>query len=201
MNADRINLRLVDLLQKDARQSISELSRQLGRSESTIRERLASLERGGAVRRYEAIVDPRWLGYEVRAIVRADPPEPASPNLAKDLASIPNVVMAMATTGDRPLRIHLVARNLADLERVVEERLGPLGLRRVETGAVMQWLVEPRPPSVPVEVATNGFSNGVHGHSSNGFRPAASVASADVGVGAGTGSAPAHASLTSSFTK
>lgn len=144
MELDRTNVRLLELLQKDARTTISELARTLNRAESTMRERVASLEKRGFITGYRAVVDPLKIGYRVHALIRADCDMRLIPELAKRLHAIPNVVRAHMTTGPKPLRIEVLADDLAQLEQMVEKRIAPLQLRDIEIGLVVQSLVENR---------------------------------------------------------
>lgn len=144
MELDRTNVRLLELLQKDARTTISELARTLNRAESTMRERVASLEKRGFITGYRAVVDPLKIGYRVHALIRADCDMRLIPELAKRLHAIPNVVRAHMTTGPKPLRIEVLADDLGQLEQMVEKRIAPLQLRDIEIGLVVQNLVDTR---------------------------------------------------------
>ncbi|MGQ0535939.1 MAG: Lrp/AsnC family transcriptional regulator [Methanobacteriota archaeon] len=142
---DRTNLRLLELLQKDARTSIIELARAVGRAESTVRERIAAMEREGILRGYRAVVDAERLGFRARAFVHADVDQRRVPDLAGRLAAIPNVTGAWLTTGPRPLVFEVVAENSSRLLQVLEDRVAPLELSRVEVDMVLGTMVEPRP--------------------------------------------------------
>lgn len=145
---DSTNLRLLDLLQKDARTSIIDLARAVDRAESTVRERIAGMEREGVLRGYRALVDPEKLGYKARAIVRADCDLRRLPELQKRLAAIPQVTSVSLGTGPKPLLIELLAESLPRLEQVLEERIAPLELDSLETSLVLRTLVEPRPLAI-----------------------------------------------------
>lgn len=145
---DRTNLNLLDLLQKDARTSIIDLSRAVNRAESTVRERITALEREGILKGYRALVDPEKLGFHAQAILRADCDLRHVPDLAKRLEGIPQVTGAMLTTGAKPLVVHVMSENLPRLEQVLEKRMAPLELERIEAALVVHTLVEPRPISL-----------------------------------------------------
>lgn len=151
---DSTNLRLLELLQEDARTSIIDLARAVDRAESTVRERIAALEREGVLLGYRALVDPEKLGHRARAVVRAGGDRRRFLELAKRLAAIPNVVGAQLTTGPKPLLIEIVAESLPRLEQVVEERLAPLELEGLEMQVVLRAVVGPRP--LPVHAAPAG---------------------------------------------
>jgi Lrp/AsnC family leucine-responsive transcriptional regulator len=154
---DRTNLQLLELLQTNARASISDLARVVNRGESTVRERIASLERDGVLQGYRALVDTNRLGYQARALLRAACDPRQVPQLVKKLEAIPNVTNAMLTTGSKPLYVEVVTSDLAGLEQLLEQRIAPLELQSLETGVVLQSIVDQRPvpslmgqPAVPL---------------------------------------------------
>lgn len=148
MALDRVNARLLEILQKDARTSVSDMARILQRAESTTRERLAVLEKRGFVQRYEAVVDPAKIGYGIQAFLRADFDMADLPELGRRLRGVPNVLSAHLTTGPKPIRIDVVAKDLGALEELVSKHIAPLHLRDIEIRLIVQKLVEPRPPPV-----------------------------------------------------
>jgi Lrp/AsnC family leucine-responsive transcriptional regulator len=156
---DSTNLRLLALLQDDARTSIIDLARAVDRAESTVRERIAAMERSGLLRGYRALVDPERLGYRAHAVVRADCDLRKLPELARRLAAVPQVTSAMLTTGQKPLVVELLAESLPRLEHALEERLAPLDVQAPEVGLVLRQLVEPRPaqPRGPVAEPPQGI--------------------------------------------
>lgn len=145
---DRINLQIIDRLLADARASIVDIADTVDRAESTVRERVDRLERDGIIQGYRARIAPERVGFDVAGRVRADCDRTKIPDLARELSKIPNVTRAVLTTGDHPLAIDLAARDLVELERLLERRLSPLGLMGQKLEAVVRTLVEDRP--VPV---------------------------------------------------
>jgi len=152
MQLDRTNLMILDALQQNGRLSVSDLARLLGRGESTVRDRLVSLQRNGLLQGFRAIVDPAGLGYPVQAIVRARCEGRQTAELARMLQAIPEVVGAWFCTGPHPVRIEVRCRSLEDLGSLMEDRLVPLGLKGVEVVIMLQTLVEPRP--VPAQAGS-----------------------------------------------
>lgn len=142
---DRTNLYLLELLQKDARMSIIDLSRAVNRAESTVRERITAMEREGILRGYRALVDSEKLGFHAHALLRADCDLRHVPDLAKRLEAIPQVTAAFLTTGAKPLVVQVMAENLPRLEQMLEKRMAPLELERIEAALVVHTLVDQRP--------------------------------------------------------
>jgi Lrp/AsnC family transcriptional regulator, leucine-responsive regulatory protein len=66
---DRIDLRLLDLLQDNARTSQHDLAVAVGLSSPAVAERIRKLEDRGALRGYTAVLDARTLGRDVTAFI------------------------------------------------------------------------------------------------------------------------------------
>ena len=127
---------------------MAELARAVGRGESTVRERVAALEERKVILGYHANVNPVALGHTVRAIIRAESTLKVTGALGPQLAAIPNVISAHTTTGAKPIRIEVVAGDLADLERLMRQRIANLPLTDLEVTVVLDTLVPHRP--IPV---------------------------------------------------
>lgn len=144
MRIDALNLRILALLQKDARTTVMEIARTVGRAESTIRERVASLERDGVILGYRAELDQGALGNHVRVLLRAECPAGRRKEFAERLAALPYVVAAHVTTSPRSLFVEFLLPGLDEFFRLVEERLEPMGLRSHEADVVVHTLVASR---------------------------------------------------------
>ncbi len=70
MDADEKDLRLLALLQRDARLSYRELAKRAKMSVLTVMKRVKALEREGIIRSYAARIDFEMLGYDVHAMIK-----------------------------------------------------------------------------------------------------------------------------------
>ncbi|RLF13950.1 MAG: Lrp/AsnC family transcriptional regulator [Thermoprotei archaeon] len=66
---DELDIKILNLLQRNGRASITDIANTLKKPRSTIRERILRLERSGYIRGYRAVVDPEKLGYRYLALV------------------------------------------------------------------------------------------------------------------------------------
>ena len=62
MPIDRVDREILAELQKDGRQTITELSEKVRMSISRCQRRLRELERAGVIRGYKAVLDPEAMG-------------------------------------------------------------------------------------------------------------------------------------------
>ena len=70
MDIDRIDRKILDVLQREGRISITELAERIGLSTSPCSERVRRLERAGVIRGYSATVDPAALGRPLLVFVQ-----------------------------------------------------------------------------------------------------------------------------------
>lgn len=159
---DRVNAALLDLLQKNGRMNFADLARGVKRGESTVRERIASLEARGVIKGYRAVVDRSKLGYRVHALVRGEAPLNSITKVSEKLLAIPSIVRAHLTTDPRPIILEVVAADLDEFGKLMEQKLAPSGLTNMDVSMVIQGLLEER--SVPVPVMMDGVGGGGPGN-------------------------------------
>lgn len=143
---DETNLRILQLLQDNARMSLVDVAKAVGRSESTVRERVGSMELAGVLLRYEARVDWEQAGLPASAVIRANCDMARLREVAEHLAAIPNVTRALLTTGPKPILVLLRVRDVKHLHQILTERIAPGDLSEVETEIALDTLVDRRPP-------------------------------------------------------
>lgn len=163
---DEVNQQLLHILVQRGRTTLCELAAAVGRSESSVRERVAALERRGVVTGYEARIDWAQAGLPLVAVVEGYCPPARTAEIAGRLGRVPNLVDAVLTTGlpnvvaiVRARDMHDVRKNLAwlassglrdigvrvTIERFVAERqpVGLLGQRHEQAAR------DARPPPLP----------------------------------------------------
>jgi len=130
---DATDRALLVALQRDARRPVAELARAINLSASATAERLRRLQESGVVTGTRAVVDPVRAGYPIMAFVRLNYPLSNYGPFHEVLDTTPELLEAHHVTGDDCFIIKAVARDMADLERLVG-RLSALG--RVTTNVV-----------------------------------------------------------------
>ena len=66
---DDLDKKLITILQDDARVSASEISRKSGYNENTVRYRIERLKKGGVIKEFTALLNPRMIGLPIAAIM------------------------------------------------------------------------------------------------------------------------------------
>lgn len=89
---DSIDLKILGLLQEDARRSNAEIGRRVGLVPSAIFQRLRKLEKKGIIEGYEPRLDPATIGLSLTAFVYVKTDEPiGSRDTALQLAKLSEV--------------------------------------------------------------------------------------------------------------
>src|SRR4030095_933290 len=121
--ADQTNIKILYLLQKNPRMSISELARLIKMSNPAAKERVVRLEEGGIISGYRLELDPKELGYTVTAFVRVRPAPGQLPKIAELARQIPEVAECHRVTGEDCFILKLYLREIASLDRILDRFL------------------------------------------------------------------------------
>ena len=106
--------------------TVAELARAINLSASATAERLRRLHDNGVITGYTAVVDPAVLGYTITAFVRLAYRSGNYRPFDDLTSSTPEIVEAHHVTGDDCFILKVLARSMADLERITG-RLATLG--------------------------------------------------------------------------
>ena len=117
---DDLDRRLLQLALTEPRLGVLETSRRLGIARGTAQARLARLERDGVLS-WEPTVAPTGLGFAVTAFATLEVHQGHGIAAISDhLRSIPEVLEAHTTSGQGDVLCRIVARDHADLQRVLD---------------------------------------------------------------------------------
>jgi DNA-binding Lrp family transcriptional regulator len=118
---DPLDRALLRLLLDEPRLGVLETSRRLGVARGTTQARLTRLERAGVLRDWAPTVDPAGLGFAVTAFTTLEVHQGRGiRQISEHLRSIPEVLEAHTTSGQGDLLCRIVARDHADLQRVLD---------------------------------------------------------------------------------
>lgn len=126
MALDKIDIAILDTLQRDGRISNAALADKVGLSQSACSRRLDSLEASGVIRGYHAHLSDAALGHRMTAIVHISLSGQFEKSLAEFEAAVkrcPNVLSCHLMSGEYDYILRVSARDLADYERIHKEWL------------------------------------------------------------------------------
>ena len=125
---DDFDLKLLDALQRDGRQTNYDLADLAGLSASQCSRRRAALEEDGVIEGYHAKLSPEKLGLKVQVFVQvtlATHSPDNSKRFAKLIGELDEVQEAYALTGEADYLLKLVVEDLQALSRILNDVLLP----------------------------------------------------------------------------
>ena len=147
---DRIDLRLLELLQADGRRPYAELGAEVGISGPSAHERVKKLEGRRVIRGYTAVVAPDTLGYGVLAFTwLTQAPGTGAHDLTADFADIPEIEECHHIAGEADYLLKIRAGDTLDLERIIRRLQINQRVFSTETDVVLSSAFERRPMRAP----------------------------------------------------
>jgi DNA-binding Lrp family transcriptional regulator len=129
MSLDRIDIAILDTLQKQGRISNAALADKVGLSQSACSRRLDNLEQSGVISGYHARLSNASLGHKMTAIVHISLSGQFEKSLSEFEAAIrrcPNVLSCHLMSGEYDYILRIAARDLEDYERIHKEWLSAM---------------------------------------------------------------------------
>lgn len=126
---DRIDIRILNELQKDAKLTTKELASKVNLSPSPVFERQKRLEREGYIKKYVAVVDPIKTGNGIMVLCNVrlkHHSKEFSRRFTSVIADIKQVVECFNTSGDYDYQLKIYARSMQDYQEFVLDTLGDL---------------------------------------------------------------------------
>ena len=124
---DQTSLAILETLQSDARISNAEIGRRVGLAPSAVFERIKKLEERGALRGYNANIDPAAvdLGLLAFVLVRSEE-RGGAPRTEAALVALPEVQEVHHVAGEDCFMLKVRARDTAALNDLLANRIGTL---------------------------------------------------------------------------
>lgn len=120
MQLDKKDLRILEALQTDARQSLAAIGKRIGLSQPAMSERVRKLEEAGVIEGYSARVNLRAIGVGLQAIIRIQTTHLGIAPYVKLFKTMPEVLEADRVTGEDCFIVRCAIAQPEDLQRVVD---------------------------------------------------------------------------------
>lgn len=138
---DKIDLKLIELLQKNARYSLKYLAKEVFLSTPAVSARILKLEESGIITGYSAQVNPLKLGYNIKAFINLEMSPKLKPEFYPFIAACPNVLECNCVTGKYSMLMKVAYHTTVELDSFINE-LQKFG--NTETQIVFSTSVENR---------------------------------------------------------
>ncbi|SMC24356.1 transcriptional regulator, AsnC family [Andreprevotia lacus DSM 23236] len=124
--ADRLDRRILMLLQQNARLSNTEIGKRVGLSQPAVTARIQKMEQAGVITGYAARIDPGPLGMEISAYIRLRTTHEHIKRCLTLFDAIPAITQADRITGEDCFIVRVTVPTMNELEAVIDQ-LATLG--------------------------------------------------------------------------
>lgn len=138
-NLDKIDLKILKILQENAKITNLQLSGEIGLSPAPTLERVKKLETAKLIQGYYTQVNEEALGIGIKAVIQitlARQLENAISNFKKEISKIPEIMECYQVTGNADYILIVLLKDIRDFENLISQRLS-----KVEEIGQMQTMV------------------------------------------------------------
>ncbi|NOT69716.1 MAG: Lrp/AsnC family transcriptional regulator [Hyphomicrobium sp.] len=151
MTINTLDRAILAALVEDGRQSQVQLAERVPLSATAIARRIKALEDSGVIEGYQAKVSRRALGLQMTVFVQITLKSQNEELLAafeKAASSAPSIVSCHLMSGDDDYLLTVLARDLADYERIHKEQLSRLpGVARLKSSFALREVTSRQLPT------------------------------------------------------
>lgn len=138
---DKIDKKLISMLNENARYSLKELAGEVSLSSPATSTRIERLENDGYITGYTAKLNRQKLGYNITAFISMDVPPPQKETFYPFIKACPNVIECNCITGNYSMFIKVAFKTTQELDSFI----GTLqSFGKTQTQIVFSTPVEPR---------------------------------------------------------
>ncbi len=126
---DKIDLKILKILQANSKITNLDLSKQIGLSPAPTLERVKKLEQSGVIKSYHAHVDPHTMGLSVQTFVLVSlawQKKNARQNFLQKVKEIDEIVSCYIITGEADFLVRIVCKDIPSYEQLLFKTLSQI---------------------------------------------------------------------------
>ncbi len=123
---DERDKKIIEMLKENARRPYTDMAKELGVTETTIRKRVAELERSGVIKKYTIEIAPEKIGFKTITILGIDVEPKYLLEVAQKLAEMDEVQWVATSTGDHMIMCEVWAANGEALMKLLSSKIGKI---------------------------------------------------------------------------
>ncbi len=155
---DQTDFEIIQRLQVDGRKPFTDIAKELGISEGTVRNRVARLLEDSVIQ-IIGMIDPIHLGYDAPAMIGLSVQPPMLESVAATLASFPEVSYLIMVSGEFDLIVEVLCRDRGSLASFLNEKLLRVpGITRSQSFVILRTykMAHGARPSIPNKPSNPG---------------------------------------------
>jgi Lrp/AsnC family leucine-responsive transcriptional regulator len=141
MALDTIDVKILEVLQDNARVSISELSKQVNLSLSAVSERLKKLENSNIIEQYTTVLNSAAMEKELSAIMMISMEDPSDTDEFRRLVqSLDEILECHYITGTYDYVLKITTKNMSTLEQLMNKIKSIKSIKHTETNVIFSTI-------------------------------------------------------------
>ena len=137
MALDTIDVKILEVLQENARVSISELSKQVNLSLSAVSERLKKLENSNIIEQYTTVLNPAAMEKELSAIMMISMDDPSeTAEFRRLVQELDEILECHYITGTYDYVLKITTKNMSTLEALMNKIKSIKSIKHTETNVI-----------------------------------------------------------------
>lgn len=138
---DNIDIKILKLLQKNSRMTVSEMSSEISLSIPAVSERLKKLESSGIIQQYTAIINPKKLNKTLTAIMFVSLERPKYiDKLLEVINSQNDILECHYVAGDYDYALKILTESTETLEQLLNRIKSVQGIQKTRTIVALSTL-------------------------------------------------------------
>mgnify|MGYP003293585538 CR=1 FL=1 len=150
INVDNISLKILGLLQENARMSYTEIGQRIGMASTSVKERIEKMEDSGVISQYTIKLDNEKLGYPINAIITLSCSGAYTPKeqvIVDMLSEYPQVLEVLRISGKNDFLVKVCVQSMEEYKEI-NDKLGKFG--QIETSFIVTSFVNN--PSIDLSI-------------------------------------------------
>jgi len=140
---DDIDIKIIQMLQKDGNLTYTKIAEKLKLNESTVRKRVLSLKKKSVIKKFTIVLDPVKVGLNTIAVVGIDVAPDKLLEIAQRLAELPETKYVATSTGDHMIMTEIWARDGRELSQILAGKIGAIeGVKKVCPAIILEKIKE-----------------------------------------------------------
>ena len=141
MKFDRIDLKILDLLQKDATSPVAQIADQVGLSQTPCWKRIQRLNDSGVLTARVALADPEKLGFGLTVFVGIEAPDHSAEWRAafqKAIESLPQIMESYRMAGEMDYLLRVAVPDMAAFDALYKRLTDAVPIKNVTSHFAME---------------------------------------------------------------
>jgi Lrp/AsnC family transcriptional regulator for asnA, asnC and gidA len=137
LSIDRLDLKIIRSLNKNARKPYKDIAKELDVSDTTVRKRIQRMLDDGVIKQFNLLLDYHKIGRVIKAFIGIRIGPSKLQDVVKTLEDNPDVQVLYRTTGQVDLFVEVIFRDMEELNSFLESELNIEGVTGTDVTLVI----------------------------------------------------------------